>query len=728
MKAIATDARFTAPVRQFEGRISVFDLQDNWIANYHRYNNLISYTIEKTGDNSKFFGYGVASKLNFKLIDKDRNIDISTANAIKIHMGFDTSNYVYMSPVFYVSEVHRNENNNELSITAYDLLYKASQHTYSEIGLTTYTIKELAAACAAVIGSRGILLNNIPDDDYMFNLKYEEGANFDGSETIREVLDAIAEATQTIYYMACNGSTQIVFRRLDRNGNPQYTIDRENYITLESKTNRRLSKIAHTTELGDNVEAQAYNFKILNKPISNYVETGEEIKYSVDAVGVGLKYQWIYKVFDKTTWSNCTLGTNTEPTLTFAARNYQNGYEYRCKITDAFGEIKLSDIATTYITNINVIKQPENIEAAMGETVSFTVEAENAVSYQWEYLQAGTTTWHTWTDRTEPTFTFLLNSEGRMTHKYRCKMTDAAGVVVYSDAVGVNVAEEDNTPTIITGTTQYLRNNPFYELRDDINILLDTALANMGCFTINQFNCEWRGNYGLEIGDKIAFITKDGETAISYLLDDILEYDGSLRQKTQWIYTDSEETAANPTNLGDALKQTFARVDKANRDITLIASVAESNQNEIAGLKINTDSISASVENIRSATEESFNNVSSNIDTLTQKVEAQITAEDVSLSITAALENGVDRVETSTGFKFNEEGLTVSKTDSEITTQITENGMTVYREEEAVLVADNIGVQARNLHANTYLIIGENSRFENYGSNRTGCFFIGGGE
>jgi hypothetical protein len=59
-------------------------------------------------------------------------------------------------------------------------------------------------------------------------------------------------------------------------------------------------------------------------------------------------------------------------------------------------------------------------------------------------------------------------------------------------------------------------------------------------------------------------------------------------------------------------------------------------------------------------------------------------------------------------------------------TTITENGMIVYKDNEAVLTANNVGVEAVNLNASTYLIIGGNSRFENYGSNRTGCFWIGG--
>jgi len=44
-------------------------------------------------------------------------------------------------------------------------------------------------------------------------------------------------------------------------------------------------------------------------------------------------------------------------------------------------------------------------------------------------------------------------------------------------------------------------------------------------------------------------------------------------------------------------------------------------------------------------------------------------------------------------------------------------------------VANKDGVDAKDLHAKTYLIIGEGegrSRFEDYSPNRTGCFWIGG--
>jgi hypothetical protein len=103
-----------------------------------------------------------------------------------------------------------------------------------------------------------------------------------------------------------------------------------------------------------------------------------------------------------------------------------------------------------------------------------------------------------------------------------------------------------------------------------------------------------------------------------------------------------------------------------------------------------------------------------------------ITSEDVKIEIESAMSSGTSRVVTNTGFTFDDTGLTVEKSGSEMKTQITEDGMTVYQNNQSVLVANNTGVDAKNLRATTYLIIGGRSRFENYGTDRTGCFWIGG--
>lgn len=466
---------------------------------------LKSFTIERIGEESKFFGMSICQKANIKIIDKDRILSFNTRDGFMGVIGNSLETITMFAPVFYVSEVHRDENTNELSITAYDLLYDANKYTVADLGLVApYTVRQVAEKCASLIGAYGAI---IPEDS-RFDMTYEEGANLEGTETVREVLNAIAEVTLTICYLDINNF--LVFKRLDKDGDPVLTITKEDYIELDSKTNRRLSAIVSVTELGDNV--------------------------------------------------------------------------------------------------------------------------------------------------------------------------------------GASLAQ--------AGTTQYVRDNPFLDLRDDVAQWVDEALAAVGGLTINQFECSWRGNPGLEPGDKIALVTKDGSTITSFVLNDTISYDGSLSENTSWHYEDSAEDESNPSTLGEALKKTFAKVDKANQQIEIVAA-------ETTALRLDADSISATVTE------------------LNKEVNTKIGADEVSFIVQEELSDGVNKVITSTGFTFDDKGLSVTKSDSEISTTISEDGMKIYRKNAEVLVADNQGVRAEDLHATTYLIVGNNSRFEDYSSNRTGCFWVG---
>ena len=518
------------PVRRLKARVEL--LEGSTLLNIFTYEDALKeVTVERVGEASKFFGFGICQKLNVKLLDPTRQINITTANRLEVAFGADAY-YMYATPYFKVTEVHRDETTNELSITAYDALYEASTRTVAELGLTSYSIRELAEACASLLG----LPLTVQDGLSVFDTDYPSGANFEGTESIREVLNAIAEATQTIYYVS--SEWELTFKRLGTE--VALNIGKADYYSLTSGANKRLATIVHATELGDNVSAS----------------------------------------------------------------------------------------------------------------------------------------------------------------------------------------------TAETGSTQYVRNNPFWELREDIGTLVENAVAAVGGLTINQFDCNWRGNFLLEIGDKIALTTKDLTTVTAYVLNDTILYNGALSQKTQWSYTDNDsETEANPSTLGEVLKQTYARVDKANKNIELLASEVDAAGEAVSQLQLSTNSISASVTEVKKNATEALETLNSDVGDLTKKVEATMTAEDVTLAIKTEMANGVTKVETTTGFTFNEEGLTVSKTGSQMTTTITEDGMTVYRDSEAVLTANNEGVDAKNLHATTYLIIGDNSRFEDFerdGEQRTACFWIGG--
>lgn len=522
-----------APVRRISGRVELYN-GSTLAATYTGEDILKSIDIERVGEDSKFFGFGVASKYNIKLLDQERALDITTAHSFKIYLSTISHEMVYTVPfaTAHVTEVHRDENTGELSITAYDILDKAKILTFADLEMVApYTIKGVAETIGAKIGATGTItsLN-------AFDMNYIDGANFEGTETLEEVLRAIAEATQTVYFI--NSADTLVFKRLDKEGTAVKIIDKEQYITLESKTNRRLATVCHATELGDNVSAS---------------------------------------------------------------------------ITEA-------------------------------------------------------------------------------------------------------------------GTTQYVRDNPFWEMREDIADIVEAALEAVGGLTINQFNCSWRGDFALEPGDKIALVTKDNETVTSYLLNDTIHFNGALAEQTAWQYTDSEETESTPTSLGEVIKQTYARVDKANKQIDLVASESESNSTALSNLQLTVGEISGTVSEIEQVTADEIEGIASELATLSKTVETKATADEVTIAIKSELENGVSKVETETGFKFDKDGLNISKAGSEMTTTINEDGMTINRDGEVQLIANNAGVMAYDLHAKTYLIVGESSRFEDYeknGETRTGCFWIG---
>lgn len=287
-----------------------------------------------------------------------------------------------------------------------------------------------------------------------------------------------------------------------------------------------------------------------------------------------------------------------------------------------------------------------------------------------------------------------------------------------------------------TGTTQYIYDNPFMNLREDLADIITNAVETIGLLSIGQFNLRWRGNYLLEVGDRIAVRGKKvkGHEDLYYevntfLLDDILEYDGSLTQRTQWQYQESTNDATtSPTTLGDALNQTYAKVDKANREITLAASKVNGYDNRISMIEMTTDSISTTVERVESE----YNYLNEEVAELTTRVNATMSDENLQIKIEEILKDttadSATSVTTVTGFTFDETGLTVSKDGTEMSTQITEDGMTISRGTKQVLEVNNQGINAENLHATTYLIIGKYSRFEDYetnGQQRTGCFWIG---
>ena len=280
------------------------------------------------------------------------------------------------------------------------------------------------------------------------------------------------------------------------------------------------------------------------------------------------------------------------------------------------------------------------------------------------------------------------------------------------------------------GLTQVIRNNPFLENREDVADILTQLLVCLPNIRMYEYNIKWRGNPQLEIGDCLAVFDKNNLPQALYFLDETIIYNGGLSAVNKCEIKVEEKPDATPSTVGEIIKETYAKVDKVNKEIELVASETAANKANIAAIQIDTESITQSVTSIEEKQGEHEEYVSGELATIKEKVSQTITKEEVRIEVEKVIEeNGISSVVTNTGFTFDDEGLTVSKSNSEMKTTITEDGMTVYKDDEAMLVASHTGVIAKDLHAETYLIIGTNSRFEDYEKNgeaRTGCFWIGG--
>lgn len=280
--------------------------------------------------------------------------------------------------------------------------------------------------------------------------------------------------------------------------------------------------------------------------------------------------------------------------------------------------------------------------------------------------------------------------------------------------------------------TQYMWDNGFLDMRDDLESLFISAPSKEA----RPFTLDWSGDYRYEIGDKATVSCPEATSAYNRTYDivfisDVVEYAGYINQKTEWSWdNESATTSATPSSVGDRINQTVAKVDKINKEITLVVEDTAENTEVINQLTVDTKGISATVYNLEQTTKSSIDSLSESVETLTKQVSLAITQDDVTIAVNKALNEGVDKVTTSSKkYTFDDTGLNVSSGDSSISTKITEDGMQISRGTNEVLTANNEGVKAEDLHATTYLIIGKNSRLEDWTSSseaRTACFWIGG--
>ena len=256
-----------------------------------------------------------------------------------------------------------------------------------------------------------------------------------------------------------------------------------------------------------------------------------------------------------------------------------------------------------------------------------------------------------------------------------------------------NIYRQDTESITAHGMTEIrIENNQIMDThREDFMEGICDALFGL---SFELYELESFGIGYLSFGEIFAIKTADGVEHKALMLCDDLQITQGVTETsklTEPEITKTDYTAASETDK--TLRKTILRVDKQG--------------NEISALVSRTDKMEGGLAEV------------------TKKAELIIDPEKIDIKISEAIE-GIDSVETSTGYTFDKDGLNIHKDGEEMHNTLDNTGMYVRRNGTDVLVANNDGVNAINLTARQYLIVGNNARFEDYPNNRTACFYIGG--
>ena len=267
--------------------------------------------------------------------------------------------------------------------------------------------------------------------------------------------------------------------------------------------------------------------------------------------------------------------------------------------------------------------------------------------------------------------------------------------------------QEDN---IYAQDTDSIDTNGLCEVKIENNQIMDSHREDFIDNLLNQingttyylYNLESYGIGYLNLGDVFTLQVENGTQYKTLMLNDDINITQGMSEKSfieKPTETQTDYSAASKSDR--VLNQTILKVNKQEQTISALISKTE-----------RLDGIDGEIEELK------------------KTMEKTMTAEAIETLITETFSNGVDEVVTTTGHKLDKNGLKIWKSDSELSTTIDDDGMDISHKDEVVLAANSQGVNAMNLTARQYMIVGNNSRFEDYdngsGEKRTGCFLTGG--
>lgn len=306
-----------------------------------------------------------------------------------------------------------------------------------------------------------------------------------------------------------------------------------------------------------------------------------------------------------------------------------------------------------------------------------------------------------------------------------------------SQVEGENTVKEDTESIELNGLTEItIADNYFLNNAEEREKVIDAIFNQLDGLRYIPITCSYYGFPYLDSGDAIIALDIKDVDCPTYIFNHKFKYNGAFSGEIETPAMTKTQTAyKNIVDIKTRFQNVELKVDKINGNITSIVE--------------ETTNLETKVQETETLANNNYQDIinqlgdyakEADVVSIKESVEASQTNSELAIEIAKQVQtDGVTRLDTKTGYTFNEEGLTIEKTNAKTKTTLNEVGLDVKdatgSSDESLLFAgydEESGetiVKSKNMTVEKYLVIGKYSRMEDFivdGVKATGVFWING--